>query len=267
MAGRARYDLTGQRFGKLAVVRMGEPDKWGASRWICRCDCGNETTTSANGLRRGVTNSCGCERYTSEKQSERSSGIRIDLTGNRYGRLLVLGNAGKDAWNGSLWSCRCDCGNLPVIAGASLKVGRTQSCGCRRVDATRERATTHGQSRAGPDGRGSGAYKTWMGMFRRCENPQDKYYPDYGGRGISVDPAWRDFSNFLRDMGEKPDGLSLDRIDNDGDYEPGNCRWATAREQMNNRRKQWRQREVLEILADRDTWRNRAVALGWKDGD
>lgn len=191
MAGRKRYDLTGQRFGRLVAIRPGEPNKWGASTWVCLCDCGTEKVTDAAGMRRGVIKSCGCLKRGPREDWQR--------------------NPGK-----------------------------------------------HGGSK-------HPLYSTWANMRRRCTNPADKSWPDYGGRGISVAPEWDDFWRFVEYMGERPAGYSLDRIDNDGDYRPGNVRWAPARVQTNNRRNPIKNRDVANVLAELELWKSRAIDLGWKD--
>jgi len=151
---------------------------------------------------------------------QRSRKVLIDLAGKRPGRLEVLFYVG-----GNRWVCVCECGARVVVLGASLRKGRTKSCGCL----ARERATKHGMSR-------SRAYGIWKAMMQRCYNPNCSAYAYYGGRGIIVCECWHSFVNFLIDMGEPPPGLSIDRINNDGNYEPTNCRWATPSEQNQNRR-------------------------------
>lgn len=147
-----------------------------------------------------------------------------DITGQHFGRWTALDPDRTDRHGNRRWRCLCDCGTQKVVSGHNLRSGETLSCGCLQL----ENCTTHGQ-------KGSRTYECWNGMIQRCTNPKKKHYKYYGGRGIAVCERWRKFANFFDDMGERPVGMSLDRYpDNDGNYEPGNCRWATAKEQRHN---------------------------------
>lgn len=150
----------------------------------------------------------------------------VDLTGRIFGRLIVIKQNGTDKKGHALWLCKCNCGQEKEITSNSLVCNLTKSCGCLR----KEKLTTHGHSK-------TKIYKIWTSMIQRCINTKYKEYKNYGGRGIKVCKRWLKFENFLEDVGEKPTGLSLDRIDNNGNYCLENHRWATKIEQARNMRK------------------------------
>lgn len=151
--------------------------------------------------------------------------VKLDLSGQKFGRWLVESRADVNAKGEIYWNCTCECGTRQMVRANTLTSGRSTSCGCLH----REAVTSHGYT-------GTPTFKSWESMRQRCNNPKSPDYPRYGGRGIRVCERWQnDFAAFLADMGERPDGLTLDRKDVDGDYEPSNCHWATRSRQQRNR--------------------------------
>jgi len=154
---------------------------------------------------------------------------KINLTGQRLGRLVVVRqveNRGKNI----RWECRCDCGNTRITSSSNLLVGDTKSCGCLQRDTVGALRRKHGLT-------GTPTHSSWKRMFERCTNPKRRDYRWYGGRGITICDRWMTFVNFLADMGMRPEGMTLDRIDNSKGYFLGNCRWATWSTQFTNMRR------------------------------
>lgn len=172
----------------------------------------------------------------------------IDMTGERYGRLVVLGYHGH-----TQWFCLCDCGAIAVTSRVCLRRGMTKSCGCLSRETSRDRNLVHGYS-------GTRVYRIWSHIKSRCYEPTNVGYELYGGRGVKVCQRWMEsFAAFLEDMGDPPtDKHSIDRINSDGDYTPENCRWATSTQQNRNRRNN----RVITYLDKTQTLEEWAAELG-----
>lgn len=154
---------------------------------------------------------------------------KLILAGKRFGRLLVIEKTKAKSTASSYWLCRCDCGKEHIASGCKINNGYTKSCGCLRHKAPPNK--THGMANK------TRTYRTWKEMRQRCLNPKSDHWKWYGAKDVKICQRWLDsFPDFLKDMGERPEGQSLDRINPFGDYEPSNCRWATQKEQMNNTR-------------------------------
>jgi hypothetical protein len=193
--------------------------------------------------------------------------ITKGMLGKRFGRLLVLRMNGTLLHRSVAWVCKCDCGKETIAIGSSLRTGDKKSCGCLLEEKIHQgMGRTHGMTR-------SPTYRSWESMWGRCTRPNDPVYDKYGGRGISVCERWSKFEEFLSDMGTRPEGLSLDRIDNSGNYEPGNCRWATPKQQSNNTRwnrtikyngRTYTARELSDLLGlSYNKLRRRIFREGW----
>lgn len=166
----------------------------------------------------------------------------IDLSGKVFSRLTVISYSHTNKYGGACWLCICVCGKNKIINYSSLIQGLSKSCGCLHKERISETLKTHGLTR-------TKEYRAWIFMKHRCYNENDKRYKDYGGRGINVCNRWIDsFENFLADMGQAPSPKhSIDRKENDGNYEPGNCRWATQKEQQNNKR------NIIHVTYNKET--------------
>lgn len=241
----AKANLIGKRFGRLVVVES-LPSAGGHSQWLCTCDCGKVTKCSTGKLSSGAKRSCGCLRIAEARSRT------IDLVGTKSGRLSIVAFAGRSG-KSTLWECECECGNRCVKSSHDIRQGGVQSCGCLFADTI----TKHGLSK-------SPEYTAWEAMVQRCRNPNNPGYKNYGGRGIAVCDQWvgpGGFERFLAAVGRRPgNGFSIDRINNELGYEPGNCRWATKREQLANRRCALLMRVGGEMLGVDDLCKRMAIS-------
>jgi hypothetical protein len=227
-------DILGRRFGLLEVVGYAgfvkanpdNKDKHKQHYWYCLCDCGRLCIKKEKLLLSKRSRSCGCLLKIIKHMHIKN------MSGKQFGRLVVGNISHKDKRGNWHWNCKCECGNLCIINGASLRSGFTQSCGCYKKDAQYSTFLQHGVANTK-----LAAVRTHM--LQRCYNIKNKSYHNYGGRGITVCEAWRtnpiSFYDWAFSSGYKV-GLSLDRINNDGNYEPDNCRWVGRKEQSNNTR-------------------------------
>lgn len=221
--GRKSLVEVGQIYGRLTVLR-----KKAVKMWECQCECGNVVTVCSSPMLRGNTRSCGC--YRDDKRREKL----IHIEGERYGKLVALREVARRTPDTRRFECQCDCGELTIVDMRNLRFGITKSCGCRLREIQEAISI---RAKLTPARSEHPLYPTWKGMLKRCNDPGDDAYKNYGGRGIQVCHRWTvSFEDFLEDIGNRPNGAMIERKNNHGNYEPSNCKWATATEQVRNRR-------------------------------
>lgn len=218
--GKAK-DLTGMRFGSLTAIQKTDKRVDGRIIWKCQCDCGNIVETSGKNLLSGHRKRCPDCKAENLKEM-------------RFGYLTVLDRVKDIEKNDgyAYWKCKCDCGKITIVPSNHLKSGHTRSCGCLQREKVKESATTHGLSK-------EKLHNIWMSMISRCENISNSSYRNYGARGVTVCQEWKsDFMTFYTwaIINGYREGLSIERKDVNGNYEPDNCTWATYKEQQNNKR-------------------------------
>ena len=175
----------------------------------------------------------------------------LNLKHQTFDRLTVVQRIQNNIGERTKWLCYCNCGNTSIISTSDLTTGHTRSCGCLCKERTSQAKTTHGMSH-------SSEYYIWSSMKDRCLNKNNHAYPIYGGRGVTVCERWLKFENFYADMGDRPDGLTLDRRNNDAGYSPSNCRWATRIEQARNQRLRKTNKSGVKGVSMQDgKWRTR----------
>lgn len=223
-------DLSGERFGRLiALYNTGERTKHRNVIWHCLCDCGNEIDVPSNALINGNTSSCGCLRNGGVGGGI-GGGKPIDITGQRFGKLVAIRRIGSNSERHSLWEFRCDCGNICTKSLHEVKAGDTTSCGCKL------KPYDHENERL---------YRMYHGMKARCYNKNSSTYKWYGAQGVKVCDEWLDDFNTFAEWAlangydkTAPRGqCTLDRINPYGNYEPSNCRWISISEQQCNKRR------------------------------
>lgn len=228
-------DLTGMVFGRLTVVRHAGTNAKGVNMWLCHCECGKEKIVRGDALRYGLTKSCGCFAHetrvaTGKKSVGRTSPRLEDLTGKVFNFLTVLERA-ENSFGKARWKCKCICGKETFVVTSKLKSGRTISCGCMGLYRATQAKIKHGDALYRKSNR---LYSVWSAMKRRCYNPHVDAYKYYGGKGVVICQDWHDYANFKAWALNNgyADNLTIDRKNPDGNYEPSNCQWITASENI-----------------------------------
>jgi hypothetical protein len=232
-------NFVGRQFGRWSVISRA-PNRSSITYWVCRCVCGTTREVQGNSLWKGESTSCGCHR---RDQLHARAAL---LVGRRIGRLTITKIAGEDEVGHPLLYCHCDCGGAKKVPFHALRTRIVKSCGCLQAESRKVSSRKHGLVN-------TWVYSVYINMINRCYRENLPSYKNYGGRGITVCARWRFGENgksgvecFYEDVGERPEGLTLDRKNNNGNYEPDNCRWATYQDQRRNRRDYLTKRELQQ---------------------
>lgn len=208
--------MIGNKFWKWTIISEAERDKNNRQQFVGQCECGTQRIGKKDSFISGVSKQC---KVCFDNRAN------IYKIGDQINDWTIL-EEGRNDWWERHYLCRCKCGKEKIVRKRDLERNKSTQCVSCHIS---KKNTTHNFSK-------SLTYITWASMKGRCNNPNNKSYRWYGGRGIKVSPHWDNYENFLKDVGQKPDGKTLDRIDPDGNYEPGNVRWATTEENHQNRR-------------------------------
>jgi len=243
--------MVGQRYGRWTVTRVAGRNNHGVATVHVRCDCGGEKILATSHLLGVRSRSCGClaREWMATRIAQRQAAAKVRI-GQRYSRLSVAGEAGRNKWGHRLVSVRCDCGVEKIVKAGNLASEDARSCGClqREVRATaalgNENFLRHGYSRLGKI---TGIYKCWVNMRSRCDNPKATGWHRYGGKGVSYEPLWEDFVNFLTDMPGYFPHAQLSRNDHARDYSKDNCEWLSNADHRHKDTAMRRERKLLLV--------------------